>query len=262
MENVVDPSELQAPAPGEGWNPLQESAPPQAPEATAESAELKQKLGQALQAIGELKRANAESAMDAEVARALASVTPQAPPAPDFSQFPQDKLNETVTIKDMMVTMNEMYNRMLTEAQAQALRATWDVSDQEKAAAIQRYPNLAQFAEGSPEQLNAIKRVVDVMRRSAQPAQSAPSAGSAPAQQTRAPQQRVVPMVEQSQPSGMPDGPGMDPAQTARAEYERAKQIKNPKERIAAMRTAFEKVKRATGVSTEAIHATHWRNES
>ena len=264
-EHVVDPNELSPPSPGEGWESgMQESAPPQAPAAAAETAELKQKLGQALHAIGELKQENAQRTLDAQVNATLADVSkavhPEATPV-DFSQFPKDKLNQNLTVQDFMTAMQTMMPKLVAEANAQVLRQNWDVTPQEQQAALQRYPQLAQYPQGSPEQLTAIKKVVDLLRSSAQPAQVAPSAGSAPAQQTR-PAQRTVPMVEQSTPSEMADNAGSDVVAQAQADYEKAKLIKNPKERINAMRSAFDRIKAAAGVSQDSIHNSNWRNSS
>lgn len=265
-EHVADPNELFPPNPGEGWESgMQESAPPQAPAAAAETAELKQKLGQALHAIGELKQENAQRSLDAQVNATLAEVAkavhPQAEPV-DFSQFPADKLNQNLTVQDFMTAMQNMMPRLVSEANAQVLRQNWDVTPQEQQAAIQRYPQLAQYPEGSTEQLTAVKKVVDLLRsQSAQPAQAAPSAGSQPAQQTR-PAQRTVPMVEQSTPTEMSDNAGSDAVAQAQADYEKAKLIKNPKERINAMRSAFNRIKAVAGVSQDSIHASNWRNSS
>jgi len=263
LEHVVDPNELEAPSPGEGWKSgMQESAPPQAPAIAADNAELSQKLGQALQAIGELKRENAERTMDAEVERTLATARlPQAPQM-DLSQFPQDKLNEPLTVQEFMIVLQNMYPKLVAEAQASALRGTWDVTPQEQAAALQRYPQLSQMKDGSAEQLTALKRVVDVMRsNSAQPAQAAPSVQAETAQTTRTPQ-RVSPMVERSSPSETPDTGGPGSLGKAQAAYEAAKQIENPAKRIKAMRVAFEQIKAVQGISQDAIHATTWRNSS
>jgi hypothetical protein len=261
-EHVANPNELEAPSPGEGWQSgMQESNPPQAPQSAAETAELKQKLGQALQAIGELKRENAEKAMDAEVEKALASARPPKTPPMDLSQFPQEKLNEPLTVQEFMIALQEMFPKLVAEAQASAMRGTWDVTPEEQAAALTRYPQLSQMQEGSSEQLTAIKRVVDVMRSSAQPAQAAPSAPAATAQPTRTPQ-RVAPMVEQSSPSEMPDGGGLNELGKARADYEKAKLIENSTKRVKAMRAAFDRIKALQGVSQESIHASAWRNSS
>lgn len=263
QEHVADPNELFPPKPGEGWESgMQESAPPQAPVAAAESAELRQKLGQALQAIGELKQENAQRSLDAKVNATLAEVAKAvAPAAVDFSQFPTDKLEQNLTVKDFMSAMQNMMPRLVSEAQAQVLRQNWDITPQEQQEAVQRYPKLSQYAEGSSEQLTAIKRVVDVMRSSAQPAQAAPSAGPVTAQPTRTPQ-RVVPMVEQSSPSEMPDNTGSDELVKARQDYEKAKLIESPKERINAMRRGYTRILALTGVSQDSVHASNWRNSS
>lgn len=262
-EHVVDPNQLEAPLAGEGWESgMQESAPPQAPALAADNAELSQKLGQALQAIGELKQENAARTMDAEVERTLAAARIPQAPLLDLTQFPKDKLNEPLTVQEFMIALQNMFPKLVAEAQAGAMRGTWNVTLEEQAAALARYPQLAQMTDGSAEQLTAIKNVVDVMRsNSAQPAQAAPSAPAATAQPTRT-LQRVSPMVEHSSPSQVPDDAGQDTAQMARAEYEKAKLIENPKKRINAMRAAFVKIKAVSGVSQDSIHASAWRNSS
>jgi len=196
---------------------------------------------------------------------------PQAgPPAQEFDP------NKEMTMGQFVQAMQNWHPMVAADAAAQTTRATWDVTPQEEAEALAAFPRLQQIAE--PFRTPKIYEAVRLLRQGKQPqqqqqapAQSQPGNGTnGVAPVTRSLENaHIAPLVEGNfaappeLPVGGPGAPdGSTDAARARAEYEAAKRIQDPKQKFAAMRAASQKIQRIAGVTDRQILGSSWINRS
>ena len=236
--------------------PLTQTSPsPTQPDVAAELAEYKQRLGQATNTIGQMKK-DFDTRMNQEMETMrlnmeVAMASQQAPAAP-AGQLPQGINPEDTPTWEQM---GQLLNNLPNVVTAQAIQATWDVQPHEVQAAYAANPAFQNLPE--PRRTQLIQRQVQLMRQQ-QAATTPPQAQASPA--TPQPQrsvEHVTPFVEGNAGSpafNEPAAPGSgDRVAAANREYIAAQKIENPKERKRAMRIAWEKSLAASGISLDAL---------
>ncbi len=251
-EFAVENADFGPPQPGavlsEGM--LRETPPPANPEETATLASLQETVGQLIQHVGTLQERHAQELAEQDLQHQLALLQSGRngggikPPA----LFDGDP-NESLTRGQLQAFVLEAQQQQAM-LMAQQTRATWGITQQQEYEIISRFPALQQIPE--PQKTALIQQYAAKLYKPVAPRAASPSAG-APNAPTLTPSTRqVVPHVEARTAPAAPDMVrGPDNAAAATAEYERAKQIKDPKQRIAALRAITDKIIQLKGGNTE-----------
>jgi len=241
----------------------QTSPSPEQPDVAAELAEYKQRLGQATNQIGQMKK-DFDNRMKQEVETMrlnmeIAMASQQAPAAP-AGQLPQGINPEDTPTWEQM---GQLLNNLPNVVTAQAIQATWDVQPHEVQAAYAANPAFQNLPE--PRRTQLIQRQVQLMRQ--QQAANPPQAQATPA--TPQPQrsvQHVTPFVEGNQGSPAFNEPEIDDGNSrllaANREYAAAQKLPDKKERKLAMRVAWEKSLAAQGQKSEELSEVSFKVKS
>ena len=166
QENPNDPT-LQDPA----LKAVKSTTPPANPAQAAELDEYKQKFGELLDSVGKMRRdhdrENQELRLMLEMNQNLGrnpgptqQGLPQLPPGTD--------LNKELTLGDMLQVRKSVVPVMQSGAQAQAIRAAWDVTSEEEAAVLRDYPNLQTTQD--PDRSRFVQRAVQLRRQASEAA--------------------------------------------------------------------------------------------
>jgi len=247
----------QAPSPPDTPGVVQTSTPPpEQPDMAAQLAEMNKKYGDVVRSLGEIKAAHARQLEETQFNAEIMNVpTSQAPlGAPVSAPLPQEINPEDSPSWAQIHAMNQnLVPLMQANATAHALRAIWDVTQQEEQQAYANYPALGQRVE--PDRTRLIYRAVMLQRQ--RQGQASPPAGSPVPVQASG---HVVPMVEGTDPAPNVTEPARPTtlADKARAEYESAEravqEATTDMAKKAAMRVqsaAFDRLQNAMGRTQE-----------
>jgi hypothetical protein len=247
------PAPLASPPPG-----MQTSPPPASPTEAAALAALRSQVGSLVQALHEKDRSweqqMAEMRFNLEAAQASKAPVPQAtyalPDGVDPTRAP--------TWGELNTALGYLVPNLNANAQAQAIRATWGVSQAEETEALASYPVLASI-QTEPARTQKTLEAVRLLRARSAPARPTPASASAsqPPPVTR-PAAPTVPHTEYTSAPTMNDAPAPGALELAVAEFNvaeasirTARNDAERKERLAALRRASERLKAAQGITDE-----------
>lgn len=247
---------------------LRSSQPPVDPGLASQLEELRENYGRAINALGErnsamdeMRRQMAEVQLELEAFRAAQSARPDV----NSLNLPDGvDPSSGATIQDLFQfgkNVAQIVEQRLAEATAQQIRASWDVKPAEEQAVLQRFPSYATLPE--PQRSQQIKRAVDLLIRTSQPAQPPQSAQPARSPEAVAPvSQRVVPHVEHGA-APISDASRGNAMQEALAVYNAIKTDPKltPQQRANALRGAAERIQALTGTSFEDALRGSWTSK-
>jgi len=259
---VIDTNDLEQPQPQfrhpfAPAPPVQGLAPertpsPQNPEETATQLERGQREGELIEAMGQMKE-DYEQRLN-EMSLRMEMIAAQGGPVQQM-QNPQLPSNVNPEDPVNMGQLAQMFANLDPIIQAQAVRATWGISQQEEQAILMRYPEIQRAPE--PQRTHLIARAAQLGSKAAKPASGTPGNGdqrATPPRTEQRPTAQAVPLVESNRgmPSVRDDRPGTNVAAAMKA-YEEAKLIKDKRQRHRAMKQAWEKVNELQGVTHEIL---------
>lgn len=236
---------------------VQSSAPPAQPEAAAEDELFKKRYGDLVNRLGEMERKHAQEKEEMRLMMQLnqqtGRIAAQAPVQIPQGLDPEQELK----IKDLYAALPHIHQAAAETAQAQAIRATWDVSPEEEAEITRDFPQLQNLGREA-DRLSFIQNAARSRRKFKE--EQAPPVSQAPPEPL--PQYRPAPATV-PQPEAAPSAPVAD-AQPENA-YELASQAyraaearlgsattdQERKQILREMREARDIVLRAQGITEE-----------
>jgi hypothetical protein len=226
---------------------LQVSQPPAQPDVAQENAELKAQNAELRAAIGKQNRATELSMAEMNLRlNALAAGREMASPA-ILPPLPLGiNAGDPVPWQDFIGVMSQFTTRVHADATAQAIRSTWDVTQAEEMAVLQRHGATIPAVE--PARTTFIRDAVALLRRSAEPEPTAsPAPGSVPNQAPRVirPLAQTVPLVEVSQAAQVAEPRQTNALETAQREYVAAEAEVNGARSETARKVALGKMRAA-----------------
>lgn len=229
---------------------FQFSQPPADPERAVQESTIEKRIGELTRALGERDARHADEMQEMRLLYESQLAAIQAANGGAQTQLPPGTNPDApVTVKEFAQYMD----RVLPYLEEKAIRNTWDVTQEEERAILQANPHFQSLPDGA-QRAKFIQNAANLMRkRQASASAPAPQTQSGPAPQTRNVGKRVVPHVEASTRPRAADFQPESPTANFSAEYEKAKLIKDPKQRMAAMKRAFKGAQYAAGVSDEAL---------
>lgn len=262
---LVDPETLTpgSPFPGSTFS----ATPGPSDPATADTvAKLESRMGELIRGLGE-QRALYERQMKEMQLRheaSIASIFPSGVTAPAMDG--DDPEGDGPVSKASLVGALKAFG---VQTQAYINRAMLGMTAEEEAVILRQYPYLQSVPE--PKKSELIREALSLVRESATTANTTPQPGDG--KTTTAPgsasnhsvgaivrsSPRVVPTPETLSPAFEAEIEPVNGVQNALQAYERAKQIKDPKQRLVAMKAAMQQAAGAQGVTPEALAATGWR---
>lgn len=256
-------AQVAATAPEPAPAPAYEATPaPPDPEMAAQLLSLQGTINQLLEEVRSQRSANDELQFQLDAFQRYGgnpfghapAAAPQGPP-------PGVDPAATVTYGDLQLVAQ----KLLEFAPAQALRTIWDVTPEEEARVLGKYPQANSLAE--PQRTQFVHKAALRMRASSAPATTPAPVVAAPAPQAPAlptppvprasrpqspprPAPKQVPLVETSGPAPSTAEPQLtNPLREAILEYERARSLRgNAKARSEAMKAAADKIARLQGM--------------
>lgn len=257
-----------APMPAQGLPPAAPSQfrsdPPTDPQQASDVANLESRLGEIIQGMErrELKREEEHRRVMAE--RELEhqmqvfELQQRAPANPEaLPPILRGDPDGSITRREMMEFLDNV-RQDAVQMQVQGVRSSWNVSSQQEAEILTRYPRVSIMPE--PQKTLIIRQYAGILWPAGQAQAPAAPGTPAPSPSGKGPEPR--PSSRRTIPA--PEGTGTPPSaqdydapvnalQQAKAEYERAQKIANPKERTDALRAITEKIIRLQGGDMESF---------
>jgi hypothetical protein len=224
-----------------------EGGAPADPQSAAQIAELLKQNGDLVRALGdrdkkfELRMKQMQFDVQTQLAARDGAPVPQLP-----AGVPTDA---PVTTGQLLTVLTQHGMAM----EAHNIRQNWDVTPNEEATALQRNPMIAGLSE--PRRTAMIREAVSLLREEAGPAPTGTEAPAPPANPTRRPAQQVVaaPELTRSAGSATEDTGGQSELQTAQTNYERAKGLVDPKQRLETMKALYERILALQGMNSDDV---------
>lgn len=224
-----------------------EGGAPADPQSAAQIAELLKANGDLVRALGErdkkfeLRLKQMQFDVQTQLAARDGAPVPQLP-----AGVPTDA---PVTTGQLLTVLTQHGMAM----EAHNIRQNWDVTPNEEATALQRNPALAGLPE--PRRTAMIREAVSLLREEAGPAPTGMEAPAPPADPTRRPAREVVaaPEITRSAGSSGEDVGGQSELQTALTQYERAKGMADPKQRLETMKALYERILALQGMNSNDV---------
>jgi len=241
-----------------GTDNLVSTPGPRDPDMSAALVEAREQYARAIEAIGARDKQLEELAQKMEEMRLQVELMPkqafqnQSPPVLPDGLDPEAQ----VTVKDLFQFAQNFaaaQQQAMEQMEVQRIRGSWGVPAPQEAEILQRFPQIATLPE--LQKVQAVERVYRSLYKSKAPAAAAPERPQIPAQNLSQP---VVPHVEPTRPMVRDVPPSDNGLTAARAEYEAALKVINPRERAQKMRDAAEKIARLQGTSLDDISGGQW----
>lgn len=215
---------------------LIESEPPANPDMASSLAEL-ERSNRELREAFEAQRAESDALrLEMQLQARLGQVQPQLEPL----NLPKDfDPSQTLTAGQLARFMQQVIPELRGEAHAQAIRAAWTVTPEQESEIRTRFPQATSLPE--PQRTQFIREAAQRMYRNQTPR-------NAPAKSEGRMVERTVPLESSAPPQSLSEPRSQDKLEQFRREYLQAQKLKNPKERLAALRDVAMREAKARGL--------------